>query len=81
MSSRLEKCIKIVEEHIRTAEPLDIMGEKLLSLARDYLEDALYYKETDAEISLEAVSYASGLIDAGVLLGLIRIKDHHFSED
>lgn len=80
MSSRLEKCLRITEQHIKTAEPVDIMGEKLLSLAENYFEDALFYKEIDKEISLEAVSYASGLIDAGVLLGLIRIKNHHFNE-
>ncbi len=80
MSSRLEKCIKVVEEHLRMAEPLDVMGEKLLSLASDYFEDALYYKDRDTEVSLEAISYASGLIDAGVLLGVIRIKTHYFNE-
>lgn len=55
----------------------DECGEVLLRFARDYFSDAQYYAEKDAETALEAVSYAHGLLDAGVLLGHIRIPGYH----
>ena len=52
-------------------------GEILAKFAKDYYNDALYYRERDPETALEAVAYAHGFIDAGILCGLLDIKDYH----
>lgn len=47
--------------------------EKTISHARDYLEDAKYYKaQKRLEISLTSVAYCEGLLDALRLLGLVK---------
>ncbi len=47
--------------------------EKTINHARDYLEDAKYYKaQKRLEISLTSVAYCEGLLDALRLLGLVK---------
>jgi len=76
MSDKLDCCLAITRECL---EKLKVKkgGEILAKFAKDYYNDALYYKETDPETALEAVSYAHGFIDAGILAGLLDIKEYH----
>lgn len=84
MKTALEKyeyCRKITEACIRKAEVLDASGETLMRWAKDYYKDAAYYSvKGDNETALEAVAYAHGFIDAGVLLGHIRIDAYHLEK-
>ena len=77
MVEKLERCMKITGNCLGKAVAKNKNGEELLRFARDYYKDAEYYSSKDPETALEAVSYAHGFIDAGVLLGLIEIPDYH----
>ncbi|MEM0372502.1 MAG: DUF357 domain-containing protein [archaeon] len=78
---KFDYCRKITEECIRKAEALDENGKTLLKWAKDYYNDAAYYSaKGDSETALEAVAYAHGFIDAGVLLGHLRIDNYHLEK-
>ncbi|MBS7659538.1 MAG: DUF357 domain-containing protein [Candidatus Bathyarchaeia archaeon] len=47
----------------------------IISLARDYLEDAKYYRDRNQlEVSLASIAYCEGLLDALRLLGMVRFE-------
>jgi len=49
--------------------------QEVLSMARDYLEDARYYKEKKKfEVSLTSVAYCEGLLDGAKTLGAVRFE-------
>jgi hypothetical protein len=75
-SSKLDYCLKITGDCLKRMK-VKKGGEELARFAKDYYNDALYYKEKDPETALEAVAYAHGFIDAGVLCGLIGIEGYH----
>ncbi|MEM4222218.1 MAG: DUF357 domain-containing protein [archaeon] len=83
---KMEKCMVITEKALKNAKPLDDFGKIILKFAKDYFEDSKYYQAKSSEdpkhsiTALEAVSYAHGLLDAGVLSGHISIKNYHLSK-
>ncbi len=78
--NKLSRCIEVTRECIEKANVKTEKGETLMKFARDYYEDSLYYRERDPETSLEAVSYAHGFLDAGVLLGHIEIPNYQLEK-
>jgi hypothetical protein len=77
---KLEFCLKKTKECLEKAKMRDDSAAPLMQFARDYYNDALYYREKDPETALEAAAYAHGFIDAAVLLGLIEIPDYHLKK-
>ncbi len=73
--SSAEKVLKILE---LTKTPINLTNEavgNILRWARDYLEDAKYYKaQGKLETSLTSVAYCEGLLDALRLLGLVKFE-------
>ncbi len=55
-------------------------GEFILDLVLRYYKDSEYYLNKDYDIALEAISYASGLLDCAVITGDIEIEGHYFME-
>lgn len=54
------------------------IGDTYLQFAKDYIADAKHYAKTeDFATALEAIAYAHGFIDAGVLAGYFKIDDYH----
>lgn len=76
MRNKLSCCLEITGNCLKQLK-VKRGGEILAKFARDYYNDALYYKEKDPETALEAVAYAHGFIDAGILAGLLDIKEYH----
>jgi len=83
MSSAKDKydmCLRITSKALE-----DLIVKKNTALAKEYLKftnsyvsDSKHYAEKEEyETALEAVAYAHGFIDAGVLAGLFEIKDYH----
>ena len=77
---KYEMCLKITGEAM---EKLEVVKKGQLSgtylqFARDYITDANYYAEKgDYATALEAIAYAHGFIDAGVLAGYFKIEGYH----
>jgi len=76
MRGKLSCCIEITGGCLKKLK-VRKGGEMLAKFAKDYYNDALYYKDRDPETALEAVAYAHGFIDAGIIAGLLDIKDYH----
>ncbi len=75
--NKLEKCMEITEKALKKSEPKDEKGEKLLKFVENYYKDAEHYKsKKDRETALEAVSYAHGILDAGVLTKHIKTPNY-----
>ena len=75
---KYEFCLKITKGCLDNVSVVDKEGETLIAWAKDYYTDAEYYSsQEDFVTALEAVAYAHGFIDAGVLLGHLKIKDYH----
>ncbi|MGB9713857.1 MAG: DUF357 domain-containing protein [Candidatus Bathyarchaeales archaeon] len=71
--------VEHVLEEIKTVDkPLNVDLEsvkKVIECARAYLDDAKYYKEKmRLEVSLAAVAYCEGLLDALKLLGAVEFE-------
>ncbi len=81
LQEKLKTCMNITQESLDNAEVKNKKGEKLIKFARDYYKDAEYYKEKEPETALEAVSYAHGFLDSGVLLGHIKIPDYQLKKE
>jgi len=80
LEEKTKYCMSITKEALDKAVVVDEAGELLLKWAKDYYKDAEYYIEKDKATALEAVSYAHGFIDAGVLLGHLKIKNYHLEK-
>lgn len=80
LEKKLETCMNITKECLDKVKVKNKKGEKLMKFTRDYYKDAKHYKEKNPETALEAVSYAHGILDAGVLLGHIEIPDYELNE-
>lgn len=77
LAGKLEYGLSVTREALKKARALDKKGERLLAFVRDYYRDAQHYAGRDAPTALEAVAYAHGILDGGVLAGHIRIKGYH----
>jgi FAD synthetase len=69
---------KVFGELTKNSVPIALTEEKVaevLSYARDYLEDAKYYKaQGNLETSLTSVAYCEGLLDALRLIGAVNFE-------
>lgn len=81
LEKKLEQCIEITGKTLGKAKAKDKKGEKLIKFADDYYKDAEYYQKKEPETALEAVSYAHGFLDSGVLLGHIQIPDYELRKE
>ena len=73
-------CLKITNGAMKKLEVVKRcqLSETYLQFARDYIADAKYYAEKgDYATALEAIAYAHGFIDAGVLAGHFKIDGYH----
>lgn len=77
---KLGDCLGVTKKCLEKVKVKNKKGAILLKFAADYYEDAAYYEKRDPATALEAVAYAHGFIDAGVLLGLLEIRGHHLSK-
>ena len=74
--------MKITENCINKLELLDEKGKILQEWINNYYKDALHYAEKgDFVTALEAIAYAHGFIDSGVLLGLFKIENYHLEKE
>ena len=81
---KYEYCLGLTKAAISAVEVIEgaEKAEKLLRFAKDYWKDAEYCAtKGDYETALEAIAYAHGFIDAGVLAGFFRIPGYHLTED
>ena len=73
--SSAEKVLKEIE---RTKTPINLSEEvigNILRWAKDYLEDAKYYKaQGKLETSLTSIAYCEGLLDGLRLLGAVKFE-------
>jgi hypothetical protein len=77
---KLEYCMKTTSDCLKKAKVKTEQGKELMKWANNYYNDAVHYSKSDPETALEAVSYAHGFIDSGVLLGHLEIEGYHISE-
>lgn len=81
ISYLIDKYIKSTERAFREMDIFKqkiLIGEKevnqVLSYAKDYLEDAKYYRDIEKfETSLTSIAYCEGLLDGLKLLGTIDL--------
>lgn len=77
LKEKLEKSMKITEDALERSEVEDEEGEQLMEFIEDYYKDSKHYRDQgDLETALEAVSYAHGILDAGVLLKHIKVPNY-----
>ena len=80
---KYEQCLCITSDALDQLEVTEknCLSDKYLDFARNYLNDAKHYaKKDDYVTALEAISYAHGFIDAGVLAGFFSIEGYHLKE-
>jgi hypothetical protein len=69
---------KVFASMQRTSGPLNVTEaqvESLIRYAKDYLEDAKYYKtQKNLEVSLTSIAYCEGLLDALKLIGAAQFE-------
>jgi FAD synthetase len=69
---------KVLKEIQTVKDPISIdEGDitKIVDYAKDYLEDAKYYKDKKRlEISLASITYSEGLLEALRLLGAVKFE-------
>jgi hypothetical protein len=69
---------KVLAEMQRTQGTLAVSEEQvsnLIDYAKDYLEDAKYYKaQKKLEVSLTSIAYCEGLLDALKLIGAVKFE-------
>jgi len=81
VKQKYEFCMKVTADCLSKALVLDEKGEILIKWAKDYYSDAEYYfSQGDENTALEAIAYAHGFIDSGVLLGHLKINGYHLEK-
>jgi hypothetical protein len=69
---------KVLSEMHRTKGTLTLSEEQInniIAYAKDYLEDAKYYKsQKNLEVSLTSIAYCEGLLDALKLTGAVKFE-------
>ena len=77
-SKYISSAEKVLKELQKTKTPINMTEEavcNILRWAKDYLEDAKYYKaQGKFETSLTSVAYCEGLLDALKLLGAVKFE-------
>ena len=77
---KYEFCLKITTDAMAqlTVAKNDSVSREFLQFINDYTADAKHYAaKGDYATALEAIAYAHGFIDAGVLAGYFRIPGYH----
>ncbi len=77
---KYELCLRITSEALEKLELIKDteLARTLLKFAKDYYEDAKHYaSKGQYATALEAIAYAHGFVDAGVLSGLFHIPGYH----
>jgi len=78
VSKYINSTEEVLNEIERVNGPTSVDAEKIdavLAYARDYLEDAKYYKtQKRFETSLTSVAYCEGLLDTLRLLGAVKFE-------
>lgn len=80
---KYEQCLRITQEALEKLEVKEqcCLSQTYLEKTKNYIHDAKYYaKEGDYVTALEAIAYAHGFIDAGVLAGLFHIRGYHLKQ-
>lgn len=80
---KYEQCLCITSDALDQLEVTEktVLSDKYLEFANNYAHDAKHYAEKgDYVTALEAIVYAHGFIDAGILAGLFRIEGYHLKE-
>ncbi len=76
-------CLKITSDALNRLEVVkdNEKSKAFLKFANDYYSDAVYYaNKGEYATALEAIAYAHGFIDAGILCGFFRIEGYHLEE-
>lgn len=77
-------CLKITSDALDKMNVIsdDEQTARLVELIKGYYNDAKYYADKGMiATALEAIAYAHGLLDGGILLGVIDIPGYHLKED
>ncbi|MBN3037076.1 MAG: DUF357 domain-containing protein [Candidatus Diapherotrites archaeon] len=77
---KYELCLRLTEDALRKLEVVenDAVSKVFLRFARNYYDDAKHYASRgEYATALEAIAYAHGFIDAGVLAGKFLIDGYH----
>ncbi len=77
---KYEICHRITSDALSKLEVTvkNEISKTLLKFANDYYNDAEYYaSKGDYATALEAIAYAHGFIDAGILCGVFEIPGYH----
>ncbi len=80
IKERFEFCFKLTTSALENIELINKTeaSKRILEFARDYYSDAQFFaKKEDYPTALEAIAYAHGLVDAGVIAGFFRIPGYH----
>ena len=78
--STTEQAIKDAQKNLTKAKGvcinLDDIAKEFLEVAKNYFSDAKHFqKKGDGITAFAALNYAHGWLDAGVKLGLFKVKD------
>jgi hypothetical protein len=79
---KYEACLKITEDALQRmkVKEKNETSDTYMKFIKDYVNDANHFAaQGDHETALEAVAYAHGFIDAGVLAGFFEIEGHHLT--
>ena len=77
---KYELCLRITSDAMGKLEIArrGLASATYLRFAQDYIADAKHYAaKGDYATALEAIAYAHGFIDAGVLSGYFKIEGYH----
>jgi len=77
---KYEFCLEITTDAMTKLKVVrdDSVSREFLQFINDYTKDAKHYAaKGDYATALEAIAYAHGFIDAGVLAGYFKIKGYH----
>ena len=69
-----------LDQYLKKLKVKTKRGEFILDLVLRYYKDSEYYLDKDYDVALEAISYASGLLDCAVITRDIEIEEHYFNE-
>ncbi|MCD6522364.1 MAG: DUF357 domain-containing protein [Candidatus Diapherotrites archaeon] len=77
---KYELCLRITSDALDKLQVIKDteLARAYLEFANNYFDDAKHFAEKgEYDNALEAIAYAHGFIDAGVLAGLFRINGYH----
>ncbi|MCD4740817.1 DUF357 domain-containing protein [archaeon] len=80
VQQKYEQCLRITSEALDQLEvkQKNRVSDAYLEFTKNYIHDAKHYAlKGDYVTALEAIAYAHGFIDAGVLAGFFKIEEYH----